>query len=800
MKSRLLAFLLFIGLICSAVACKTSPPSPHSTRLTHLYKKENLQGQTSVEKSIPAEWRFSKISAESGSTGGWTAYADVSDLKIENGILKGRSTSDLPIINLQRTSFDENDLFHSLEIRLRVSAGNHVSFSFSGEKDPSLKAVLDYRAFSAWDSKSIAAGEHFQNIVLTSPITTLSKKTRNIFIQPTNASGSTFEIEFIKLILRKDHLASIPTGLSWQGLSGIFQESVVMHTPEKLNIPITLSEHPELELNLGTVENYPVTFRVYLERKGSKSEIPLLEKTITMPQHWDRNRINLSRYAGESAMLRLALTSEKKGTIGIWGNPVIRNGRQEKEKVDKPQNVILIWADTLRPDHLSFYGYKRETSPHLAKMAREGVTFKDSISQATWTKVSTPSMMTSLYPLSNGVHEFYDRLPSSATTMAEVFYDSGYATLNFTGVLFTGKFTNLHQGFEEVNEDVSLSDLTSSKISREYVDRLMPWLESHRSVPFFVFLHLFDPHDPYKPRPPYDTMWADPNYDKQHQKETEKVLEVMTDPLTKMFKMPNKAELIKAGIDPKKYTEHNKNLYDGAIRGMDSEIGRLIERLRHLQLDKNTLIVFASDHGEEFLEHGASFHGQSVYSELTNTALLFWSPEFLPKDKVVKETVENLDVMPTILELCGLKGPKEMQGQSMVPLIQPLRNGNMAEAGSSWRERPAMSERANTVDGHGNPPPFNSEAYSIISGQWKLVHHTVRQEGQPEFELFDRNKDPLDQTNIAEQNPKIVEQLAKELKLWKEKAVSVKLKSDTDSTSNMSPEEIERLRSLGYIQ
>ena len=270
MKSRRLAFLLFFALVCSAVACKTSPPSPHSTRLTHLYKKENLQGQTSIEKSMPAEWRFSKIAAESGPTGGWTAYSDVSDLKIENGILKGRSTSDSPIINLQRTSFDENDLFHSLEIRLRVSAGNHLSFSFSGENDPSLRTILDYKKFMPWDSKSIAAGEHFQNIILTSPITTLSKKTRNIFIQPTNASDATFEIEFIKLVLRKDYLSSIPTGLSWQGLSGIFQESVVMHTPEKLNIPITLSEHPELELKSRNCRKLSGYFYGQFRKKRNK--------------------------------------------------------------------------------------------------------------------------------------------------------------------------------------------------------------------------------------------------------------------------------------------------------------------------------------------------------------------------------------------------------------------------------------------------------------------------------------------------------------------------------------------------
>jgi arylsulfatase A-like enzyme len=780
------------------LSCKSSTHSEDSIRLIHLYKKEYLQGQPVIEKSKPAAWHFKNISSNSEPTGGWESFSGISNLKIENGFLKGTTSNNLGVIHLKRTEYDQNDLFHSLEVRLRVSAGEKISFACSAQENPTQKEILDYKTAFSWDSKNIAAGQNFQTVVLTSPFTIPSKNTRNIFIQPTDIAGATFEIESIRLILRKDHLASIPTGVSWQGLSGIFQESLVMHSPAKLSIPVELPEHPMLEVNLGTVESYPITFTVFIERNGITREKKLLEKTLTTAHRWDRNRIDLSEFAGETAKIRLALASDKKGTFGIWGNPVIRNVKQENE-AEKPQGVILIWTDTLRRDHLNIYGYPRDTTPHLKKMAEEGVVFNDAISQATWTKVSTPSMMTSLYPITNGVHEFYDRLPSSATTMAEVFYDSGYATLNYTGVLFTGKFTNLHQGFEEVNEDVSLSDLGSSKTSREYIDRLLPWLESHRAVPFFVFLHLYDPHDPYKPRPPYDTMWADPSYDKKHEKETEKVLEVMTHPLMKLFHMPNEVELNKAGIDPKKYVQHNKDLYDGAIRGMDAEIGRLIERLRDLGLEKKTLIVFASDHGEEFLDHGATFHGQSVYGELTNVGLVFWAPEYIPKRKIVKETVENLDVMPTILELCGLKGPKEMQGQSMMPLMLHNQNEKVAEA-STWKSHSAISERANTGGSNGDPPPLNYEAYSIISGQWKLVHHVVRNGSQPEFELFDRDSDLLDQKNVADQHPDIVKRLSKDLQLWKQKAASVKLKPDSDSTANMSPEEIERLRSLGYIQ
>jgi diadenosine tetraphosphatase ApaH/serine/threonine PP2A family protein phosphatase len=186
----------------------------------------------------------------------------------------------------------------------------------------------------------------------------------------------------------------------------------------------------------------------------------------------------------------------------------------------------------------------------LDRLAAEGTLFQDCVGQASWTKVATPSLMTSLYPTSHGVLDFFDRLPASAVTLAEAYRDAGYATLSLSSILFTGKFTNLHQGFEEVHEDGSLPDRRSSKTAREYVDRLLPWLEAHRQLPFFVFLHVSDPHDPYKPYPPYDTLWADASKSEPHEREAKEVKEFIGDPLMKLFGMPTRAELVEAGIDP----------------------------------------------------------------------------------------------------------------------------------------------------------------------------------------------------------------------------------------------------------
>src|SRR6185436_11630003 len=180
-------------------------------------------------------------------------------------------------------------------------------------------------------------------------------------------------------------------------------------------------------------------------------------------------------YGGKQAAVTLFLAAGKPGTIGFWGNPTVRNlggaaaAGDRKAAGAPPQGVILVWADTLRRDHLGAYGYKRPTSPVIDGLAREGVLFRDLVGQASWTKVATPSLMTSLYPSSHGVQDFPDRLPGSAVTLAEVYREAGYATLSFSSILFTGKFTNLHQSFEVVHESGSLPDQRSSKSAREYV-------------------------------------------------------------------------------------------------------------------------------------------------------------------------------------------------------------------------------------------------------------------------------------------------------------------------------------------
>ena len=253
--------------------------------------------------------------------------------------------------------------------------------------------------------------------------------------------------------------------------------------------------------------------------------------------------------------------------------------------------MIVFLGDTLRRDRLDAYGHSRQTAPELSRLSREGARFSDAISQATWTKVSVPSILSSLYPASTGIVGVPDRLASGALTLAEVFRSAGYATFQTSSVQFSGKLSNLHQGVEVLHERASIdSDAlghSSAKTARTYVDRFLLWLDDHHDVPFFAFIHVFDPHSPFESYPPYDLIWASPTGKEDHEARIAQVAETFGDDIRigdgnrrgpELF--PNRSELEASGIDPDLHVAHQLDWYDGSIRGMDAEVSRLIEGLQ----------------------------------------------------------------------------------------------------------------------------------------------------------------------------------------------------------------------------
>ncbi len=389
-----------------------------------------------------------------------------------------------------------------------------------------------------------------------------------------------------------------------------------------------------------------------------------------------------------------------------------------------------------------------------------------------------------------------DRLPASVTTLAEKYRQAGYTTFATSSVPFTGKLTNLHQGVEVLHERPSIEDLgpESAKTARTYVDRLLAWLDDHHEVPFFAFLHIFDPHSPFEPAEPYSSMWMDPDELAEFREDMKTVAEHVESPFMKMQSLPNQIEMDASGVDQETYIEREKIWYDASILAMDAEIGRLVERLEELGLADDVLIAFVSDHGEEFLEHGRSFHGANPYGEHANVPLMLRWPAGLPAGVRVADTVQTIDLYPTLLELSRVPVGEQAQGQSLLPLL-----GDSAQrADLGWRPRPAFTERRTAPAAFEEDAIGQVEALAMVSDGWKLVHNLTFEEGtRNDYELYDHVEDPLNLNDVAAEHPEVVERLSKVMAAWHEQALAEKV--EADDTANLSAEELNRLRALGYV-
>ena len=804
------AAIVALGLSLYA-GCGSGPTSDAvAVHLVDRFDPQSVKGTASLGAMKPsALWNFSAAEDRAGGSPsdpllGWKAGPGVTGLKVVDGKLTGRSTTDSALIYATvPDTIDAVDGFHSIEMRIRVDRGETIKANPEGEK-LDLK-TLDPKGWSI--TGPLAPGEHFNTAIVKDSNVRTMGAFHTVVINPVNVEGATFEIESIRLISQKEHRDKTPSGVGWQGLSGVFHETIVSRSPESFTIDGELLTNGKLDLSIGTVQSSPVTFKI--ESMFSEGRFTVFQRTVTTPHRWEDVTVDLSSL--HLPYLQFSLVSDQPSTFGFWGSPTIvsAGAKPRAERVagealggvEPPQGVILFVADTLRSDHLDFHGYVRDTTPNLSAMASEGTAFLDTISQAPWTKVSIPSILTSLYPTSHRVFDIPDRISATATTLAEVYRAAGYATVSFPSNNFAGTMTNLHQGFEEMHEAAAFDrDDFRSKTARSVVDHALRWLDGHSDIPFFMYVHVLDPHSPFKSRPPYDTLWADAAKRGQHDKNWEHLAKFIESGFMKRQAVATVEELDKAEIDRESWLQYEKDFYDGSIRGMDAEIGRIRESLGQLGLSRKVLFAFIADHGEEFHEHGKMFHGQTAYGELANVPLVLHLPGTIPENAKITETVRSIDLMPTLLDLSGLEVPENAQGQSLLPLMAAVRGrgGDAAAAKAAehgWVRRPAVIEK---LVG-GSSASRNNVSHGLVLDGWKLLHHVEGAGDRPEFELFNHREDPLDLNDVAEQHPDIVENLKAELKTWREMVEQGKL-PEGDSVEGLPSEEIERLRTLGYIQ
>jgi arylsulfatase A-like enzyme len=287
-------------------------------------------------------------------------------------------------------------------------------------------------------------------------------------------------------------------------------------------------------------------------------------------------------------------------------------------------NVILISADTLRADYCGCYGGTEVDTHYIDKLASGGTTFTGCKAQVPLTLPSHTTIFTGTYPVYNGVTFNTSQVPDGLTTVAEVLKENGYATAAFIGGFPLDDVYGLDRGFE-VYDDVFTSGVMGQASNfetpaNEIWLNASEWLSGIDGVKFFLFLHFYDPHTPYKPPYPYSGEYAD-------------------------------------------------NLYAGEVKFVDDVLGLVLEECEAMGLRDNTLIIFLADHGEALGEHGESEHGFFVYDEDMHVPLIFYCPGLIPKNKKVEGPVRLADVAPTMTEILGLEPPAECQGESLVPYI-----------------------------------------------------------------------------------------------------------------------------------
>ena len=719
----------------------------------------------------------------------WRAVSGIQQLKREDGRLMGRSTDEAPILALDVVQpLGVGDELWSVAVRMRTTAGRRVAVHPMPATGPPLPVAVA-RADDWPLSSPAVSGEEFQTYeIVLDRVFTLEmpvgvRDIRTILLRPTDVADATFAIESVRLVFRQERLAGIASGPGWHGLAETFRETLVTRSPEVVEFDVTIpSGQPWLDLAAGTVEARPPKFVVEVGRPG---EAPTVAATLTLSsaEAWQPARVDLAPWRGEAVTLRLRTEAEAEGTLAFWGTPTIRGGAPDP---DRPRTVVLFLADTLRADHLEAWGHERSTAPTLARLADEGVRFADTVSQATWTKVSVSSILTSLYPSTTGIADFNDRVAAGETTLAEVFRAAGYATFATSSVPFSGQLTNLHQGVEVMHEfgaGASAGQEFGSKSAAVWVDKYLAWLAHQGDGPTFALIHAMDPHSPFQPRPPYDTLWADAESAARFAAAADQVRPHIESPLLRRFMAPSRADLVTAGVDVDAFVAHEKAWYDGSIRGMDAALARVVEAIEGSGPERSSLLAFVADHGEEFLEHGHHWHGRTVYGEVANVPFVLWG-RGVPAGVVIDETVQTIDLMPTLLTLARLPVPERAQGRDLVPQLR-------GESGRA-EGHPAFIE-------HWVPEPDEEfTRLAIIDGGWKLIRNIDGPPGTPDVELYHRAEDLLDQIDRASDQPEIVAQLTADLDRWQAWAADQRLDQDALEAS-MSAEQLEQLRSLGYI-
>lgn len=389
------------------------------------------------------------------------------------------------------------------------------------------------------------------------------------------------------------------------------------------------------------------------------------------------------------------------------------------ETAAPPPNVILITLDTTRADRMGFLGSTRGLTPSLDALARESVVFTRAYAQAPLTTVSHASILTGTYPQFHQVLDFTYPLTKDLPYAPDILRTHGYETAAFLGSVAlspSASAPGFDRGFDTYDAPFHTEDAWRSRDHRvqrrgaEVVASALDWLRQHRlnqrQGPFFLWVHLFDAHDPYNPPEPYKTRYA---------------------------------------AEP----------YDGGIAYEDSVVGELLQQLKARGLYEGTMIAVMADHGESLGAHGEDTHGIFLYDETIRVPLVIKLPREVAAGKRIENRVELLDVMPTMLQVARVEVPGNVQGVSLLALMKERVKKNGAADG--WRDRPAYAQSDYPHIGYGW-----SSLQSLRTGKYLYIQ-------APRRELYDEAADSKAEHNLAIEMPAVADTVGSQLESLQQK-------------------------------
>jgi choline-sulfatase len=374
---------------------------------------------------------------------------------------------------------------------------------------------------------------------------------------------------------------------------------------------------------------------------------------------------------------------------------------QAQKKATQPE-VFLITIDTLRADHVHCYGYESIQTPALDGLAKDGIRFTQAFTPSPITNTSHTSILTGLLPSTHGVTDFAVPLAPTHPTLAELLKKSGYHTAAFIGAVILDSKTlapGLDRGFDFYDNFPAQSQTKSrwGRVERrgaDVIQHAQNWMAAHPAGPHFLWIHLYDPHDPYEPPPPFSQTYKD-------------------------------------------------RLYDGEIAYADSVLAGFVAYLKKTGHYDNALIVVVGDHGEGLGEHGEDSHGIFLYDSTTHVPLIVKPPSKLragsPAEKIVKTQVRTLDIFPTVIDWLHIPPPERLDGESLKPLLDGTSEEDAAE-----KDRIAIGET-------DYPLRFGwAPLRSVRTEGFKFIE-------APRPELYDLQSDPKELTNRYQSSVTTVE-------------------------------------------